>query len=353
LLNGGYMKRLVLLGTLLAGCGLFTGSGDDQKVCPVYNGGAGGTGVSQGFRDPTSGNCTYDSPPPPDCGDPDCPCYPTPLPNGIVVPKTPIGPDAGNGVAVEGGECNGPCSGLDEQSCLANDTCHASYLDSGTGTSFWSCWDITPEAPQPQACAGLDAYSCAVAPNCSSLFNDSSTTGPEFESCVTNSGSGCDCASGYHCVDECNAIDCIQGSGCGCTPTCVPDDPTCSLPCPPGATCMEECGPNGSCQDVCVSSTLDPGQCTGTISCNSAPPACPVGTTAGIENGCWTGYCIPNADCPAPACAAITDQASCTARPDCEAVYAGMNCTCDASGCTCTVLTFERCEAGATGGSGI
>src|SRR2546430_11136804 len=42
------------------------------------------------------------------------------------------------------------------------------------------------------------------------------------------------------------------------------------------------------------------GTCSGVVMCDLASPACPGGTPAGIANGCWTGYCIPTADCGSP-----------------------------------------------------
>lgn len=318
------MKRFVLLGALLAGCGLFTGD-DNQHTCPVYNAGPGGEPPAQGFRDPSSGQCVYEDTGGGgyDCSDPDCPCAePEGIPD-IVHPKEPVQPDGGTSISVQGGECYGPCSGLGEQACLADSSCHAAYLDAGGGAQFWSCWDIEPDAPSFEPCAGLDAFTCSTDPQCSSTYTEDSNGNTSFLTCTTNAGSGCDCGSGFSCVDECPAEACpVNDSGCGiCTPTCVPNN--------------------------------DPGQCTGSVLCNMAPPACPAGTTAGIANNCYTGYCIPNANCGPAACASLTDEASCTARPDCDAVYMGSNCTCDDSGCTCTTLTFERCEPSGDSGSGV
>jgi hypothetical protein len=137
----------------------------------------------------------------------------------------------------------------------------------------------------------------------------------------------------------------------------VPTQSDCTLQCPTGETCQLQCESlQGGCQQVCESDSLDPGQCSGQVTCNLAPPQCPTGTTPGIEDGCYTGYCIPLVDCAPTDCASLTDETSCTARSDCEAVYTGSDCTCDDSGCTCTTLTFERCEdlnSGSGSGSGI
>ena len=57
-----------------------------------------------------------------------------------------------------------------------------------------------------------------------------------------------------------------------------------------------------------------------------------------------TSFASCAAEVPAVACATITDEATCTARTDCEAVYTGTNCTCDEHGCTCATETFAYCE---------
>jgi hypothetical protein len=45
-----------------------------------------------------------------------------------------------------------------------------------------------------------------------------------------------------------------------------------------------------------------------------------------------------------PACSTLTTEAACKARSDCDAVYTGMNCTCDNNGCTCATETFSHCQ---------
>ncbi|HEY5951712.1 MAG TPA: hypothetical protein VIV40_39730 [Kofleriaceae bacterium] len=91
--------------------------------------------------------------------------------------------------------------------------------------------------------------------------------------------------------------------------------------------------------------TGDPGSCVGAITCDAAEPACPTGTIAGRRNGCWTGYCIPYADCDQlPACSTL-DEPSCISRTDCTPSYHGNNCTCTINGCTCQSWTFDVCDA--------
>jgi hypothetical protein len=176
---------------------------------------------------------------------------------------------------------------------------------------------------------------------------------------------------------------------------CVPDATCGTLDCGPGYVCAEQCPPPlsdaGPCKATCVPTNQDPGQCYGTVLCNTAPPACPANTTPGVASGCYTGFCIPVADCsphdpgqcyaqvlcnsapPAcpggtlpgvsttngcytgyciptnscevPACETLTTEQACTARNDCAPVYAGSDCTCTGNGCTCQTLTYERCES--------
>ena len=88
---------------------------------------------------------------------------------------------------------------------------------------------------------------------------------------------------------------------------------------------------------------------TGAV-CTSAPPTCPVDTVPGVTNGCWSGYCIPKAACPVPACETLTDENVCVSRADCWPVYDGAGCTCTPGGaCTCQSESFARCESGYIG----
>lgn len=114
--------------------------------------------------------------------------------------------------------------------------------------------------------------------------------------------------------------------------------------------------------------------------CAAPPPACPTGTTPGIKELCWTGYCIPNSDCgpndpgecfgdvsclmldgllhPRPSvrgrpCETLATEQACAARGDCSPIYQGTNCECPANGCTCETLSYEPVmPAGAGGGYG-
>jgi hypothetical protein len=90
--------------------------------------------------------------------------------------------------------------------------------------------------------------------------------------------------------------------------------------------------------------TGDPGSCVGEVSCDALPPNCPAGTIPGRRNGCWTGYCIPYAQCDQlPSCSSL-GEAQCIARTDCSPLYQGNICNCTMNGCTCQSWTFDVCE---------
>ena len=376
------MKRLVVLSLLLTGCGLYWGNNNgEDDVCAVA-----APDVQSQNRDPFDGQCiTTDG-----GGGGGCGCLPCPPPPG------------GMG-SLAWASCSGVCDNLGESDCLATASCHAEYTAPADTTQqntspaqFTACWDTISSYVSTGACAGLDAQTCATHDNCASLMtNTNDGEGDlEFTSCIEES-SVCGtltCGTGTHCAEECPPCN---SEGCTCTPRCIPDATCADIDCLPGTVCQIQCpdlvgnDTGGSCAPTCVPSGHDPGGCTGTITCNSAPPACPSNTTAGIENGCYTGYCIPSGNCGQPdpglcyaqvtcdlaapacptgsmpgvssggcytgycipqsdceveACERLTTEAACTGRADCSPLYTGTDCTCDSSGCTCETLTFERCE---------
>lgn len=48
---------------------------------------------------------------------------------------------------------------------------------------------------------------------------------------------------------------------------------------------------------------------------------------------------------PQAACATLATENDCAARPDCQRIYKGDDCTCTPDGCKCNILTYQRCEA--------
>jgi hypothetical protein len=363
------VKRLAPLLLALAGC---FDSGD-YKMCGTT--GVGESYPSQQLHNPYTNECfdySYGGYCDPWCGP--CPARDAPPAYGY---------------------CLSQCTGLGEDVCLATAGCQASYYDDDSANaspSFTGCWAVARTGPSGGACEGRGALACAEDDRCVAYYS------ARFERCGTEpTMNGCDgvtCAAGTHCEQQCAGL-----VGDACTPTCVPDDSACAVvDCQPGYTCVEACDGSTAtdggalvpamCHAECVpTGGGDPGSCSGPVSCVASPPACPAstvpgiisgcwsgycipeadcsphdpggcepascatpgpacppGTVGGTANGCWTGYCIPATSCPLAACHQLATEAACTARMDCQAVYAGTACTCDPS-CTCEELTFDHCAS--------
>ena len=379
----------VLLMTL-GGCGLYFGNGDDDCHAAYES------VPQQVLRDPQTGNCVAVG------GGGGCNSACGPCAYGADQPPS------GGALAIWA-VCYGSCEGLDESTCLSTATCHVAYWDSPSpnsppttmnGREFRGCWEVPPYGPiDSGGCAGLDATTCSEHDDCASVYGraaDAINDGGVFHQCIDESTTnGCDsttCDPGSHCEQNCYPCDSQDGQGCPaiCYPMCIPDHLCDTIDCGPGSTCVETCTgmiANGICTAQCVAVENDPGSCTGPVVCDAvgphcpanttagiangcytgycipnadcgqtnpgtcepatcalAPPHCPSGTTAGTESGCYTGYCIPNNDCPVVMCEGLTTSAACIGRMDCSPVYQGFNCTCDPNGCTCLDETYERCE---------
>lgn len=351
------MKTLAPLLVLLAGCDLYFGGGDDEPPPPCYDYATGGGGAIAPLelRNPYTGECeSFGGQYPCDdrCGP--CPAYDTaePAPNW--------------------GQCYSQCDALDEYSCLGTAGCQAAYEtkegptpDGQTGYAFLGCWATAGGYPnEPANCSALDAESCSTRDTCS--MNYVTRIAPDdglergFSHCSAEGGSGTVCYSDAECTDserctagyeECNpppGCDPNQGCPAVCAGHCVPKQTSCSnIDCGPGSHCEEQCsmGPNGEtyCEPICVQDATcaavdcGPGyHCVET--CTDPNPMDPTAP------GCGQCYpqCVPDSN-PA-SCAEITDEMTCYSRGDCQAVYQGDDCTCYPDGCTCNVLTYDRCE---------
>jgi hypothetical protein len=278
----------------MGGCDLYWdhSGGDDTMICPGDGGGGdGGGGAPVIQRDPNTGACVPQVQYTCGCGDP---CSP---PAEIIT-----------------GTCSGPCEDLDESDCLMSSGCHAAYADeltpAGSGVTvqtFLSCWDITPLTPlEGGECSANDAYDCAQHDDCVSVLDNG-----EFATCAGKPDADPGCA----------ALDC--GSGYECGVSCA------------GGSCIEACvatGQIGTCE----------GDGSG-VSCNLAGPTCPAGTTPGVFDNCWSGYCIPDDECGST-CMSYTTAQTCIAN-NCTAEYQGSDCTCYSNGtCDCASETFESCD---------
>jgi hypothetical protein len=166
------------------------------------------------------------------------------------------------------------------------------------------------------SCENLDEATCKSTPGCRAAYNEST-----FYQCWGTAPSGpvqgtCTGLDAQECSrhDDCVAIH-AAGTPIGSFLSCAAE---------------------GTVQD--------PGSCVGTVTCATPPPQCPMGTIAGRRNGCWTGYCIPYAQCDQlPACSTL-DEMDCIARTDCAPTYEGIDCTCTMTGCTCQSWLFDSCK---------
>lgn len=369
---------------LVSGCGLYFG-GDDAPC--IDNG---GLSVPYELRDPETGTCIPGGGGWGGCDDACGPC-----PAGAEPASLP-----------DMGLCQSQCTGLSEGTCEATAGCYTAFYDDPAADGkrdYAGCWQTAPSGPVGGSCQNLDAYECARHDNCALVYSYSGSTGTsKFLACENESyfpgcagGYESDCAPGYHCEEQCYPSDDPSGNEMGsCQTVCVPDTNACfAADCAPGYTCVELCELESDgtyeCGATCVPDTMDPGSCTGAVACDALPPACPAGTTAGIRDGCWTGYCIPNnacgpsdpgecygnvicatagpscptgttpgvengcytgyciptSQCPLVACETLSSENACDARGDCTPVYTGTDCTCYPNGCTCGTLEYDRCES--------
>jgi hypothetical protein len=188
-----------------------------------------------------------------------------------------------------------------------------------------NCTDVPQAEPVPlpdwatcySSCEALDETTCLATSACRAAY-----AGDTFYQCWSTAPSGpaqggdCTTFGSYECSRH---DDCVARHAVG-----APIGPFVS------------CGPESGIPP-------DPGSCVGEVVCAEAPPACPPDTVAGRRDGCWTGFCIPLADCDqAPACSDM-DEMGCIGRSDCAPVYEGQNCSCNGTSCTCQTWIFDAC----------
>ncbi|RMH41710.1 MAG: hypothetical protein D6689_10485 [Deltaproteobacteria bacterium] len=256
-----------------AGCGFYFGDDDDDCNYGLDDPSPGAS--PDMLRNPETGQCEYFGGGYP-CDDR---CGPCPEPAGaeadpIAYPSWAI--------------CDGYCETLDEVSCWAADGCRAAYVDVPDGPAFYQCWGTDQTGPiRGGDCTGLDAYTCSLHDDCIAV-HAADPCGAEADEAVPEP-----CGGGIgwfeYCAPEPTGCygdgDCEPGQRCNADELCLP---------PPG------CGP--ACDAVCFGYCVpdrepDPGRCDGEVLCDVPTPDCPAGTTPGILDGCYTGYCIPIEDC--------------------------------------------------------
>ncbi len=331
---------LVLVGS--SGCGFYF-SGDDDDNCNWGGGPVPGDPLD--LRNPETGQCesfgTWT-----ECDDPCQPCPGTPETDAIAMPSWAY--------------CDSYCEGLDELTCMSTAGCRAAYLDdcmgtdcADTGKTFYACWGTDQSgAIQGGGCEGLDAWECSRHDDCSVIhYNNGCLTAADaagvpvecdplgyFEACIDES----------IVCDEYNPDVCPEGTYCNATEVCLPypgcDDGTDEAP------GLIDC--EAACAGFCVPEEPHAaGNCYEEALCDMVEPECPADTLPGVADGCYTGYCIPIAECPddppppPTACTDIADEATCISREDCTAYYEGVDCDCDANGtCECADWIFVECE---------
>ncbi|ACY17724.1 hypothetical protein [Haliangium ochraceum] len=276
------------------------------------------------------------------------------------------------------------------------------------GCSPWGCDDVPlPGTPGGDCSSNYDCqagcycneYSfceetgfCEVGEQCADGFacDERSTCVPEGSDpgfCESDE----DCPMGTYCFEEFNLCvssqscegddECGNGMMCDSSRnTCVPAPCTSNEECGEGCYCDfatgscveaglcetdEQCADGLVCEverNSCVPADseppFDPGSCEGEVLCDGLPPECGDDAFPGIADGCYTGACIPAADCerePEPSCESLADEDICLERADCTATYVGVNCTCESgvncncsaedSACVCERFDFSGCAS--------
>ena len=182
-------------------------------------------------------------------------------------------------------QCGHACEALDEGSCIAAPGCRATY-DYACQTGTGPC---TAEQPF-LGCFPVD------------------TSGPVAGSCLGLNGWECS----LH--DDCASLYTTDGPAGTYFAQCVPE---------PGRPW---------------------GACDGPVICALPPPVCPVGSSPGINNGCYTGVCIPDDECGrARPCEEAAGEAECLANSSCTPLYVGGNCTCTPTSCVCEIRDYFSC----------
>jgi len=340
----GCTSLAVLLFLGSAGCGFYFGGDDDD----CNWGGGPVPGAPLDMRNPDTGICesfgTWT-----ECDDPCQPCPGAAESDAIAMPSWAY--------------CDTYCEALDELTCMATSGCRAAYTDNcegpgcaDTGQTFYQCWGTDQSGPiQGGGCDDLDAWECSRHDDCIAVHYNSGCYAISDEAGVPLE---CEPLGGFKaCMDEpivCDEFNpdiCPEGTECNATEVCLPY---------PGCDGTDSNGfidCEAACAGFCVPADPNtPGNCYEEVLCDAIGPNCPADTLPGVKDGCYTGYCIPLAECPdAPPpppppppptpCAELTEEAVCIERADCTAYYEGVDCTCYPDGtCECADWLFVDCQ---------
>jgi hypothetical protein len=211
------------------------------------------------------------------------------------------------------------------------------------------------ECDDRASCVPEGTSGCSADADCPTGSFCQNGTCTSSDTCTTTT----DCGPGFECDDRgtcvptpCESDDeCLEGSYCDTDANQCVESETCSAnsaDCPDGFRCDFSRG-------TCVPG--DPGDpsCQGEVVCDTIPPACPLGSAPAVVDGCYTGDCISNAECPdGNPCSSNTEDECIAAQGDGSCVgpvYNGTNCTnpqggaClpNEIGCTCESVQFAFC----------
>ena len=174
-------------------------------------------------------------------------------------------------------------------------------------------------APCDGRCEALDEATCIGTSECRAIYRDDHTGPfPQFFSCwgtarsFTSVGTCTTILDAETCSqhDNCSAIYTAGANGPDAFAKCIAEphhDPglcttaTCTMTPPKCPTGLKAGVLNGCYTGYCIPNNMcgvrDAGTCEVAL-CASASPACPMGTIPGVTNGCYSGFCIPIAACP-------------------------------------------------------
>ena len=224
------------------------------------------------------------------CNDFEC------VPKGTLFAPCPLAPASA---------CTQQCSGLDAQTCSATPGCRADYCSECSCTPvFVGCTrTVDPPTTCPLVecpafhcqCDGLDEQSCIA--NESSLGCTANycagCNGTSLFSGCTGPGQGPPACPERLCPNGCRTqSDCANGAGGECL---APGQPLCGGACPMSCTSDTQCGAGNVCAfSPCSCSASNSNICQ--ASCATA--GCPDGQSCGSDGHCSATGCVTKAQCP-------------------------------------------------------
>jgi len=187
----------------------------------------------------------------------------------------------------------------------------------------------------------------------------STTTGEPLTTTAGGTTGGPGSSSGTDTTGEPLAA-CVSDKDCALHDDCcdcygVPNgqvDPSCALRCDQ-SMCSQLGIDQAVCRfGVCITEKLD---CDGSnVICKALPPNCAKGQLPGVQDGCWTGSCVPVRNCNAvPDCTLCPEGEMCVQKvskqqtwPVCEPIPSdcGGEIDCGCAGAAVCIAPFDACN---------